>query len=79
MRFTSRVGQPVYAARNMAILWIWATLYQPARGWGMQHKPNEAGTDGADSELAQLNQRIAELEHKIAHLQPTAPPSSTEK
>ena len=19
-------------------LWIWATLYQPARGWGMQHK-----------------------------------------
>ncbi|HBY1514160.1 TPA: DUF3302 domain-containing protein [Klebsiella aerogenes] len=60
-------------------LWIWATLYQPERGWGMQHNPNEAGSDDADSELAQLNQRIAELEHKIVHLQPTAPPSSTEK
>ncbi|HBW5538330.1 TPA: DUF3302 domain-containing protein [Klebsiella aerogenes] len=60
-------------------LWIWATLYKPERGWGMQHKPNDAEPDGTDSELAQLNQRIAELEHKIAHLQPTAPPSSPEK
>jgi hypothetical protein len=63
-------------------LWIWATLYKPDRGWGMEHKPDEPGADGVDNgdgELAQLNQRIADLEQKIARLQPGASPSSSEK
>ncbi|VFT66768.1 inner membrane protein [Escherichia coli] len=31
-------------------LWIWATLYRPERGWGMQNH---------DSSVVQLQQRIA--------------------
>ncbi|WP_455428310.1 DUF3302 domain-containing protein [Dryocola sp. LX212] len=37
-------------------LWIWATLYRPERGWGMQ---------GQQGEFNQLQQRVAELEHKL--------------
>lgn len=35
-------------------LWIWATLYQPERGWGMQQAQNDT--------LADLKRRVAALE-----------------
>lgn len=38
-------------------LWIWATLYRPERGWGMQQN--------ADATLASLQRRVAELEQKL--------------
>ncbi|MFZ3388471.1 MULTISPECIES: DUF3302 domain-containing protein [Buttiauxella] len=38
-------------------LWIWATLYRPERGWGMQQD--------ADATLASLQQRVSELEQKL--------------
>ncbi|WP_159236605.1 MULTISPECIES: DUF3302 domain-containing protein [Raoultella] len=48
-------------------LWIWATLYRPERGWGMQHRPdgNLAETT-EEQDLAQLQQRIADLEKRVA-------------
>ena len=36
-------------------LWIWATLYRPERGWGMQ---NESDV------IQQLQRRVTELEKK---------------
>ena len=50
-------------------LWIWATLYREDRGWGMQNhitKPDEV--PGMDA----LAKRVAELEQKLAAVQPTA-------
>ncbi|EFZ74646.1 hypothetical protein ECRN5871_2388 [Escherichia coli RN587/1] len=46
-------------------LWIWATLYQPERGWGMQSHvtPQEKTTD---AEIAALSDRISRLEHQLA-------------
>ena len=38
-------------------LWIWATLYRPERGWGMQQD--------ADATLASLQKRVSELEQKL--------------
>ncbi|AYN26090.1 MULTISPECIES: DUF3302 domain-containing protein [Buttiauxella] len=38
-------------------LWIWATLYRPERGWGMQQDP--------EITLASLQQRVTELEQKL--------------
>ena len=38
-------------------LWIWATLYRPEWGWGMQQD--------ADATLASLQQRVSELEQKL--------------
>lgn len=40
-------------------LWIWATLYRPDRGWGMQ---------GPEPGVVQLQERIAGLEKKLADL-----------
>ncbi|EBW1670986.1 DUF3302 domain-containing protein, partial [Salmonella enterica subsp. enterica serovar Typhimurium] len=40
-------------------LWIWATLYRPERGWGMQSH---------DSSVMQLQQRIARLEKQLADI-----------
>ncbi|TGI76045.1 DUF3302 domain-containing protein [Escherichia coli] len=40
-------------------LWIWATLYRPERGWGMQNH---------DSSVVQLQQRIAGLEKQLADI-----------
>ncbi len=40
-------------------LWIWATLYRPERGWGMQNH---------DSSVMQLQQRIAGLEKQLADI-----------
>ena len=38
-------------------LWIWATLYRPERGWGMQ---------GQQDPFVRLEQRITELEQSIS-------------
>ena len=62
-------------------LWIWATLYQPERGWGMQHRrdgvPPEATED--EDEISELRQRVSTLEQQITGLQPSAQPPSVEK
>lgn len=62
-------------------LWIWATLYQPERGWGMQHRrdgmPAEAEED--EDEISQLRQRVSVLEQQITALQPSVQPPSVEK
>ncbi|MBA7844439.1 DUF3302 domain-containing protein [Klebsiella sp. RHBSTW-00484] len=62
-------------------LWIWATLYQPERGWGMQHRrdgvPPEATED--EDEISELRQRVSALEQRITGLQPSAQPPSVEK
>jgi hypothetical protein len=42
-------------------LWIWATLYRPERGWGMQ---------SADSSLIQLQARVADLERNWVRPRP---------
>lgn len=49
------------------LLWIWATLYRPERGWGMSES-SESSTD--------LQARIALLETELQRLQekPTAVP-----
>ncbi|PXW40753.1 uncharacterized protein DUF3302 [Klebsiella oxytoca] len=62
-------------------LWIWATLYQPERGWGMQHRrdgvPSEATEE--EGEISELRQRVSALEQQITGLQPSAQPPSVEK
>ncbi|ALR78057.1 DUF3302 domain-containing protein [[Enterobacter] lignolyticus] len=40
-------------------LWIWATLYRPDRGWGMQSNPQP------QLQYENLQLRIAELERQI--------------
>lgn len=40
-------------------LWIWATLYRPERGWGMQ---------STETGVVQLQERIAGLEKQLADL-----------
>ena len=52
------------------LLWIWATLYRPERGWGMSER-SEPSTD--------LQARIAVLEAELQRLQekPTAVPGPT--
>ena len=62
-------------------LWIWATLYRPERGWGMQHgrdgAPSEAAEEGDD--ISELRQRVIALEQQITGLRPSAQPPSVEK
>lgn len=54
-------------------LWIWATLYRPERGWGMQHRPDGSLAETTEEQdLAQLQQRIADLEKES--LNATLPP-----
>ncbi|MEX3020475.1 DUF3302 domain-containing protein [Kluyvera sp. STS39-E] len=61
-------------------LWIWATLYQPERGWGMQshiQTPEPQPVPVGDDPLAQLSLRVSELEQRLADLRPandTTPP-----
>lgn len=52
------------------LLWIWATLYRPERGWGMSEKAEPS---------ADLQARIALLEAELQRLQekPTAVPGPT--
>ncbi|MBE4812696.1 MULTISPECIES: DUF3302 domain-containing protein [Enterobacter] len=57
-------------------LWIWATLYREDRGWGMQNhitKPEEV--PGMDA----LAKRVAELEHKLAAVQPSDDKNTLER
>jgi hypothetical protein len=48
-------------------LWIWAMLYKPGRGWGVQHERSSPSVSSAETEshLAALYQRLAELERKF--------------
>ena len=58
-------------------LWIWATLYQPDRGWGMQsHIPPSEPKPAGDDMLSGLSQRVTELEQKLAEIRPTADTTS---
>lgn len=43
-------------------LWIWATLYRPERGWGMQNPSSSPGDDA-------LRQRVDELEKQLKKMQ----------
>lgn len=43
------------------LLWIWATLYQPERGWGMQQPQREREKNAG---LDALAKRVAALEMK---------------
>ncbi len=48
-------------------LWIWAMLYRPDRGWGMQQK-TQVGNGHADIEpdtIEALRARVAELERRV--------------
>lgn len=43
-------------------LWIWASMYDPKRGWGFSSKP--AADEEVAAELAALRARIAALESR---------------
>lgn len=61
-------------------LWIWATLYQPERGWGMQHKANTAPDEPEkETDIQQLRQRLSDLEHQVAAIQRPQSTSAAEK
>ncbi|WP_050863388.1 DUF3302 domain-containing protein [Enterobacter kobei] len=51
-------------------LWIWATLYQPERGWGMQD-----GRDGInhENEVSLLKKRIAVIESTLSMQSSSSP------
>ncbi len=48
-------------------LWIWATLYRPERGWGMQDSQR----------IDALNQRIIVLENELVRQKSTQQPNET--
>ncbi|MFK3659524.1 DUF3302 domain-containing protein [Scandinavium sp. NPDC088450] len=51
-------------------LWIWATLYQPERGWGMQNHISPSGLPpDANPDIDALSRRVTELEMKLAAVQ----------
>ena len=57
-------------------LWIWATLYQPERGWGMKnHIQPMTGNPDIDA----LAKRVADLEQKLAAVQPAADKNTQER
>ena len=61
-------------------LWIWATLYQPERGWGMQsHIKSSEPAPAADDTLVQLSRRVAELEQKLAEISPSVDATTPEQ
>ncbi|MRS16479.1 DUF3302 domain-containing protein [Enterobacteriaceae bacterium RIT691] len=61
-------------------LWIWATLYQPERGWGMQnHMPQSEPTPDTKPDLDALSKRVAELEQKLAAVQTSAQKNTSEQ
>ena len=43
-------------------LWIWATIYQPERGWGFSQQQLQQD----HSHLAALESRVAQLEQQLA-------------
>lgn len=61
-------------------LWIWATLYQPERGWGMQsHISPSDPTPDAKPDIDALSKRVAELELKLAAVQTPAEKKTSEQ
>ena len=62
-------------------LWIWATLYRPERGWGMQHPRDEMSPEATESEdeLSELRQRVIALEKQITGIQTSAQSPTVEK
>ena len=47
-------------------LWIWATLYRPDRGWGMESaKQQVTPTADIENELTRLRKRVEELEYRL--------------
>lgn len=62
-------------------LWIWATLYRPERGWGMQHPRDEMSPEETESEdeLSELRQRVIALEKQITGIQPSTQSPTVEK
>lgn len=62
-------------------LWIWATLYRPERGWGMQHPRDEMSPEETESEdeLSELRQRVIALEKQITGIQTSAQSPTVEK
>lgn len=57
-------------------LWIWATLYQPERGWGMQ---NHGTPPEQKPDIDALSQRVAELEQKLAAVHIPAVKNTSER
>lgn len=57
-------------------LWIWATLYQPERGWGMQ---NHIQPPGPGPDVDALTKRVAELEKRLTAVPPSAVKSTAEQ
>ncbi|EOY5009877.1 DUF3302 domain-containing protein [Klebsiella oxytoca] len=62
-------------------LWIWATLYRPERGWGMQHPRDEMSPEETESEdeLSELRQRVIALEKQITGIQASTQSPTVEK
>ncbi len=61
-------------------LWIWATLYQPERGWGMQnHLPASEPEPDLKPDIERLSKRITELENKLAAAQAPAEKTMSEQ
>jgi hypothetical protein len=55
------------------LLWIWATLYRPERGYGFAEHAGEAG------ELARFGDRISRLEARLTKLEPPAASNESSK
>lgn len=63
-------------------LWIWAMAYRPERGWGFSATAGSAEGRTLSEELAELRQRIADLEGQkkwaeAPTLAPEQPPAVT--
>ena len=51
-------------------LWIWATLYQPERGWGMQ---DGCEVSNDENEIAHLKKRIVVIESRLSMQSSSSP------
>lgn len=47
-------------------LWIWAMLYRPDRGWGMQQGMAVERPSSAAAEISELQARIARIEQRLS-------------
>ena len=46
-------------------LWIWAMLYRPERGWGLDHDASSAAAAAQSDAVESLRTRVAELERRL--------------
>lgn len=46
------------------LLWIWAMLYRPERGWGFKDAPATEGSGPSDG-IEELRQRVSALEQRL--------------